>query len=397
MVLFIDLDRFKNVNDTAGHNAGDQVLRECAQRLSECLRESDTVARSGGDEFLVLIESSDQPHVSAIAQKILTAMSRPFRVSGKEFDIGASIGISTYPIDGTDVETLIRQADIAMYRVKMEGKNNFCYYSPSMSQHSLERYAMESSLRHALERGEMELYYQPKIDLADGSISGAEALIRWNHPKYGTLLPSRFIPLAEEIGVITKLGSWAIHEACTNCRSWQQLGLPPIRIAVNFAYPQFSDEHLFSSIKELLESSKLKPDVLELEITESMAMENAERLMHSLQQIKQLGVHLTIDDFGTGYSSLAYLKRLPVDSVKVDRSFIRDLPGDSDDAAITHAILALVHSLKRQVIAEGVETREQLQFLIDEGCDSVQGFYFSPALPAEKFRELLTDRKTFMM
>ncbi|HEY8101021.1 MAG TPA: EAL domain-containing protein [Burkholderiaceae bacterium] len=397
-VLFVDLNRFKYINDTCGHNAGDQVLRECARRLRDCMRDSDTIARSGGDEFLILIESyAGLRDISAVAQKILAAMEKPFHVDRKEFEIGASIGISTGPDDGTDVETLIKHADIAMYRAKMERKSHFCFYSPSMTRQSLERYAMESTLRHALERGEMELYYQPKICLRTGRMSGAEALIRWHHPEYGLLLPNHFIYLAEEIGVIADMGLWAIREVCTRCRMWRQHGLPEIRIAINLAYPQFSNERLFGNIKQLLDEADLPPSVLELEITETMVMENAEKLMHSLQQLKQYGVHLSIDDFGTGYSSLAYLKRLPVDSVKVDRSFIKDLPADAEDAAITRAVLALVHSLKKLVVAEGVETKEQLTFLIENGCDEGQGFYFSNALQETEFRQFLAEEKQFVL
>ncbi len=395
-VLFIDLDRFKGINDTAGHVAGDQVLHECAHRLRACLRDSDTVARAGGDEFLVLIESASDPlHVPSVAQKILMALGRPFNAVGKEFSIGASIGISTYPADGTDVETLIQHADIAMYRAKTEGRGDFRYYSATMAEQSRERYAMETALRHALERGEMELYFQPKINLKTGYISGAEALIRWNHPDNGLLLPYRFISLAEDMGMIAEVGMWCLRKVCEHCRDWQQQGLQETRIAVNLAYSQFADGHFFTKIEQLLQDYDLPPERLELEITETMVMENAERLMSTLQQLKRLGVHLSVDDFGTGYSSLAYLKRLPVDSVKVDRSFIRDLPGDTEDVAITHAVLALVHSLKRSVVAEGVETREQLDFLIRNGCDEGQGFYFSKPLPDKEFRQFLADAKCF--
>lgn len=397
-VLFIDLDHFKVVNDTAGHNAGDQVLRECAQRLQSCLRDSDTVARTGGDEFLVLIESASDPlHVPSVAQKLLTAMERPFHAGAKEYAVGASIGISTYPADGLQVETLVKNADIAMYRAKAEGRGRFRYYSAAMAAQSMERYAMEAALRHALERGEMELYFQPKVSLRDGRTSGAEALIRWNHPDHGLLLPYRFIPLAEDMGLIAEIGLWAIGETCRHCRNWQQEGLPAVRIAVNLAYSQFTDDSFCSKVHHLLRDAGLAPDSLELELTETMVMKNAERLMDTLHQLKRIGVHLSVDDFGTGYSSLAYLKRLPVDSVKVDRSFIKDLPGDSEDVAITHAVLALVHSLKRSVVAEGVETREQFKFLLENGCEEGQGFYFSPALPASEFRRFLAADKVFAL
>ncbi|HCY63423.1 MAG TPA: hypothetical protein DHV59_11460 [Oxalobacteraceae bacterium] len=398
VVMFIDLDRFKVINDTAGHGAGDQVLIECAQRLRQCLRDSDTVARTGGDEFLVLIESATDPlHVPSVGQKLLAAMEHPFHVGGKEYSIGASIGISTYPADGLHVDTLIKNADIAMYRAKTEGRGRFRYYSASMTAQSLERYMMEVALRHALERGEMELYFQPKVSLRNGRTSGAEALIRWNHPKHGLLLPHRFISLAEDMGLIAEMGLWAIGETCRQCREWQQQGLPPVRIAVNLAYSQFADDGFCGKVHHFLLDAGVSPDSLELEITETMLMENAERLMSTLHQLKQLGVHLSVDDFGTGYSSLAYLKRLPVDSVKVDRSFIKDLPSDSEDVAITRAVLALVHSLKRSVVAEGVETREQLDFLVRNGCEEGQGFYFSKALPAAEFRRFLADEKVFAL
>ncbi|WP_158592240.1 putative bifunctional diguanylate cyclase/phosphodiesterase [Noviherbaspirillum sedimenti] len=395
-VLFIDLDRFKGINDSAGHSTGDQVLIECAHRLRHCLRDSDTVARTGGDEFLILIEASTDPlHVPAVAQKILASMERPFHVGGKEYAISASIGISTYPTDGSNVEALIKHADIAMYRAKNEGRGGFRYYSAAMAAQSLERYAMEGALRHALERGEMELYFQPKVTLQDGRISGAEALIRWHHPKLGLLLPHRFIPLAEEIGLITELGWWAIAEACRHCRDWQEQHLPPIRIAVNLAYSQFTDDRFCDKVRHFLQAAKLSPSSLALELTETMVMKNAERLMSTLQQLKQLGVHLSVDDFGTGYSSLAFLKRLPVDSVKIDRSFIKDLPGDSEDVAITRAILALLHSLKRTAVAEGVETRAQYEFLLENGCEEGQGYYFSAALPHQEFHALLADARCF--
>lgn len=395
-VLFVDLDRFKVINDTAGHGAGDQVLLECAQRLRHCLRDSDTVARTGGDEFLILVEAPTSPiHVPSVAQKVLTAVEQPFQVGGKEFSIGASIGISTYPADGTQVETLIQNADIAMYRAKSEGRGRIRFYSAAMAAQSMQRYLMEAALRHALERHEMELYFQPKVNLQNGRISGAEALIRWHHPEFGMLLPHQFIPVAEEMGLIADIGLWAIAETCRHCRDWQRQGLPPVRIAVNLAYSQFTDDSLCSKVSRLLRDAGLTPSSLEIEITETMLMENAERLMGILHQLRQLGVHLSVDDFGTGYSSLAYLKRLPVDSVKVDRSFIKDLPTDSEDVAITYAVLALVHSLKRSVVAEGVETREQLQFLVANGCEEGQGFYFSRPLPAGEFSEFMAREQVF--
>jgi diguanylate cyclase (GGDEF)-like protein/PAS domain S-box-containing protein len=395
-VLFVDLDRFKLINDTAGHGAGDRVLLECAHRLRQCLRDSDTVARTGGDEFLILIEAPAGPlHVPSVAQKVITALEQPFYVGGKEFSIGASIGISTYPGDGSEVEILIQNADIAMYRAKTEGRGCFRFYSATMAAQSLQRYRMEAALRRALDRHEMELYFQPKINLQSGRISGAEALIRWHHPEFGMLLPQQFIPVAEDMGMIDEIGLWAIRETCSHCRNWQLQGLPTVRIAVNLAYSQFTDERFCSKVSNMLDNAGLEPSVLELEITETMVMENAERLMSMLLELRRHGIHLSVDDFGTGYSSLAYLKRLPVDSVKVDRSFIKDLPSDSEDVAITHAVLALVHSLKRTVVAEGVETREQLQFLVENGCEEGQGFYFSRPLPAQEFSEFLAKETVF--
>lgn len=389
-VLFVDLDRFKSINDTAGHEAGDHVLRECAQRLRACLRESDTIARAGGDEFLILIDSFTEPlNVPAVVEKILRAVRQPFHVDEKEYEIDASIGVSVCPDDGDSVETLIRHADTAMYRAKKEGDSHYRYYLPSMTQQSIDRYAIESALRHALERGEMELYFQPKFSLNNRAVCGAEALVRWHHPVEGLLLPDRFVPVAEDMGLIADIGLWAIREVCRHTRDWQQQGMRGVRIAVNLAYSQFADKAFFSKTERLLQDFGVDPGMLELELTETMVMQHAEHLMSTLHQLKRLGIHLSIDDFGTGYSSLAYLKRLPVDSVKVDRSFIKDLPGDNEDAAITHAVLALVHSLNRSVIAEGVETRAQLDFLIDNGCDEVQGYYFSPALPEKEFREFI--------
>jgi diguanylate cyclase (GGDEF)-like protein/PAS domain S-box-containing protein len=397
-VLFIDLDRFKGINDMSGHGAGDAVLRECAQRLRGCLRDTDTIARAGGDEFLILIESAaGTVDVPAIARKILASIGKPFAVDGKEFIIGASIGISTCPDDGNDVETLVKHADIAMYRAKTEGKGRFRYYSSAMAKLSLERYAMEAALRHAFERGEMALHFQPKVHLETGAMCGAEALIRWQHPQRGLLLPAEFIALAEDMGMIADIGLWTIQEVCRNCGAWRRQGLRPVRIAVNLAYSQFADEHFFDKLAQMLADFGLQPDVLEIELTETTVMQHAERLMDTLDRLKRLGVHLSIDDFGTGYSSLSYLKRLPVDSVKVDRSLIKDLPLDTDDVMITHAVLAMIHSLKLSVVAEGVETREQLQFLIENHCDAVQGFYFSPALPEPAFRAMLAAEKAFAM
>jgi diguanylate cyclase (GGDEF)-like protein/PAS domain S-box-containing protein len=397
-ILFIDLNRFKRINDTSGYFIGDQILKECAQRLVTCLRESDTVARSGGDEFLVLVESASHSlDIPYVARKILSALRLPFNAGGKSFVIDASIGISTFPSDGTDAETLLKHADTAMYRAKMQGQGKFCFYSESMTRQSLESFTLESGLQLALERKELELYFQPKVDLRTGFMSGAEALLRWNHPEHGLLLPGQFVPLAEETGLISEIGAWTIRRVCEYSCRWQEMGLGRIRIAVNLSLAQFHDHAFTDKLEALLHEFGLPPSILELELTESMLMENAEQLMGVLQKLKALGIHLSVDDFGTGYSSLAYLKRLPVDTVKVDRAFIKDLPTDIDDVAITHAVLALVHSLKRSVVAEGVETIDQLEFLVKNGCDEGQGYYFSPALPESEFRTFVKEARCFLV
>jgi len=391
-VLFIDLDRFKIINDTLGHDAGDRVLRQVARRFGECLRESDTVARLGGDEFVVLIEELPDPvHVTAIAQKILAAVAAPFVLEAQEFQITASIGISTYPDDSVDMQNLLKNADIAMYRAKEQGKNNYQFYSAQMNVHSVERLTLESALRRAVERHEFELHYQAKIDMESGRITGMEALVRWNPPDKPSVQPAQFITLAEETGLIVPIGDWVLKTACAHNKSWQDRGLPPLRMAVNLSARQFAHEKLLHDVARVLKETGLDPATLEFEITESMVMHNPEHAVKLLNELKAKGIHLSIDDFGTGYSSLSYLKRFPIDSVKIDGSFIRDIPGDPDDAAITQAIIAMAHGLRLTVIAEGVETPEQVRFLRDHGCDEIQGYYFSKPLPENEFVRLLQD------
>ena len=389
-VLFIDLDRFKNINDTLGHDAGDRVLREVADRLRGCLRESDTIGRLGGDEFVVLItEFPELPQVAAVAQKILAAATRPFVVEAQEFHITASIGISTYPDDSGDMPSLLKNADIAMYRAKERGKNNYQFYSAQMNVHTLERAALESNLRRALERNEFLLHYQPKIDIGSGRITGMEALLRWQQPGKPIVPPMDFIPLAEETGLIVPIGGWALMTACTRAKSWQDPGRELLRIGVNLSPRQFAHEGLIQDVSQVLNDTGLDPASLELEITESMVMRNPEQAVKLLTRLKDMGIQLSIDDFGTGYSSLNYLKRFPLDSLKIDRSFIQDLPGNGDDAAITRAIIAMAHSLRLKVIAEGVETEQQFAFLREHGCDEMQGFFFSRPLPENEFVRLL--------
>jgi diguanylate cyclase (GGDEF)-like protein/PAS domain S-box-containing protein len=391
-VLFVDLDRFKVINDTLGHDAGDELLREVAKRFNEYLRTTDTVARLGGDEFVVLIEDVPDPlYVGSLAQKLITALNTGFTLSGKEYHISGSIGVSTYPDDGDDLQTLLKNADIAMYRAKEQGRNTFQFYTAQMNVHSVERLTMESSLRRALERDEFVVHYQPKVDVRSGRMTGVEALVRWQHPELGLLAPGKFIPLAEETGLIVPIGEWVLRAACVQARAWHGKWLPPLRIAVNLSPRQFLHGDLPREVMRILRDTGLNPAHLELEVTESTVMHNPERAAATLEQLKVMGVNIAIDDFGTGYSSLAYLKRFPIDSLKIDRSFIADLPGDADDAAITCAIITMAHSLRLKVIAEGVETREQSEFLRQHGCDEMQGHYVSPPLPELRFMELLED------
>jgi diguanylate cyclase (GGDEF) domain len=341
---------------------------------------------------VVLIEELPEPmHVAAVAQKILAAVVKPFIVAAQEFNITASIGISTYPDDSEDMQGLLKNADIAMYRAKEQGKNNYQFYSAQMNVHSLERLALESGLRRALERNEFLLHYQPKVDIGSGRITGMEALVRWQQRATELIPPEQFIALAEETGLIVPIGEWVLKTACARNQSWREQGLPPLCIAVNLSARQFAHENLLQDVARVLNETGLDPAALEFEITESMVMHDPERAVKLLSRLKDMGIQLSIDDFGTGYSSLSYLKRFPLDSVKIDRSFIRDIPGDADDAAITRAIIAMAHSLRLKVIAEGVETEAQLSFLRDHGCDEMQGYYFSKPLPEDEFLRLLRN------
>jgi diguanylate cyclase (GGDEF)-like protein/PAS domain S-box-containing protein len=392
-VLFIDLDRFKNINDTLGHEAGDKLLQEMGTRLTETVRSSDVVARLGGDEFVVLVqEVSEARQVEAVARKVLSALVKPMFIQGQECRVTASIGICMYPGEAQDEQSLMKNADIAMYRAKEDGKNNYKFFSEEMNVHTFERMALETSLLKGLERSEFLLHYQAKLDLHTGKITGVEALVRWQHPEMGLVPPAQFIPLAEETGLIVPIGKWVLNTACAQSIAWQRDGLPPLAMAVNLSARQFADEDLVKDIAAALESTGLKPELLELELTESMVIQDTERAGRVLAEIKKMGVRLAIDDFGVGYSSLTHLRRFPIDTLKVDRSFIRDLPQNAEDKAITEAIIAMGKSLNLTVVAEGVETAEQQTFLHDHACDEMQGFHFSKPIPSGEFAELLRRR-----
>jgi diguanylate cyclase (GGDEF)-like protein/PAS domain S-box-containing protein len=389
-VLFIDLDRFKIINDTLGHEAGDQLLQEITTRLKQTLRAADLVARLGGDEFVILIEEvSDSSQVATVAHKILTSIIKPITIMGQECRITASIGICMYPKDAEDEQSLLKNADIAMYLAKEEGKNNYQFYSEDIQAKSIERLSMETNLRFALERNELSLHYQAKVDFKTNKINGVEALLRWQNPNLGSVTPMQFITVAEESGLIIPIGRWVIRTACAQNVAWQRDGLPPICMAVNLSLRQLIHEFLVEDIQKALDDSGMAPNLLELEITESMVMHNPKRMIAVLTKIKSLGVRLAIDDFGTGYSSLGQIKHFPIDTLKVDRSFIRNIPQDAEDKAITEAIIAMGKTLSLTIVAEGVETVEQMNFLKDHSCDEMQGYYFSKPIVPEQFAELL--------
>jgi diguanylate cyclase (GGDEF)-like protein/PAS domain S-box-containing protein len=389
-VFFIDLDRFKTINDTLGHEAGDLLLQEIAMRFKQTLRAADVVGRLGGDEFVILIEEVGDPsQVATVAHKILTAAIKPMVLLGEECRVTASIGISMYPKDAEDEQALMKNADIAMYLAKEEGKNNYQFYSEDIKTKSIERLSIETNLRFALERDELALHYQAKVDFKTNAITGVEALLRWQNPYLGSVTPMQFIPVAEESGLIIPIGRWVIRTACAQNVAWQREGLPPVCMAVNLSPRQLLDEFLIEDVKKALDDSGMAPHLLELEITESMVMHNPARMIAVLVKIKDLGVRLAIDDFGTGYSSLAQIKHFPIDTLKVDRSFIRNIPQDSEDKAITEAIIAMGKTLSLTVVAEGVETVEQMDFLKDHSCDEMQGFYFSKPIAPDQFADLL--------
>ncbi|RZI44451.1 EAL domain-containing protein [Herbaspirillum sp. HC18] len=385
-VVFIDLDHFKFINDSLGHQAGDELLKIVAARLKSCLRAADTVARQGGDEFVIVLGNQrNMETVTDTIRRLIEAVAEPWPVNGIDLQVTCSVGISVYPADGQDAETLLRNADSAMYKAKELGRNSFEYFTAEMNMHATERLDMLNRLRHAIANDELLLQYQPKADLATGSMVGAEALIRWRSPTRGMVPPAAFIPLAEESGLIIAIGEWVLRTACAQNVAWQREGYPPIPISVNLSPRQLVRGDIVDLVAGVLRESGLAPRYLELEITETVVMRDVDKSLVTLKKLKELGVKISIDDFGTGYSSLNYLKRFPVDTLKIDRSFVRDVAVDQDDAAIVKAVISLAHILNLRVVAEGVEDDEQRRFLLENGCDEVQGFHFGRPVSVDTF------------
>jgi len=396
-VAFLDLDRFKHINDSLGHGTGDQLLKVVAARLAATVRRGDTVARHSGDEFtLILADVAHADDAARVAQKILDHLAKPFEAAGRELFVSASLGIALYPGDARDAETLLRNADLAMYRAKEVGRNNYQFYTAEMTARAIDNLSLENALRHALGRNELLLHYQPVVETGTGRVVSVEALARWRHPQRGLIPPDQFIPLAEETGLIAPIGAWTMRTACVQCCAWERSGCPALRMAVNLSARHFQEQDLAGAVLQMLHDTGLPPQRLDLEITESVLIQDADAAQAVLGALRDAGIRLTLDDFGTGYSSLSYLKRFPVDTIKIDRSFVCDIPADPDDAAIATAIIAMAHRLGIQVIAEGVETPEQYEFLRAEGCDFMQGYLFSPPEPAEELALLFKEQKLLL-
>ncbi len=389
-VVLLDVDHFKLINDTLGRRAGDDALRRVATRIRRTLRPLDTAARVGGDDFvLVLCGCGDERQAATRIQQVRDAVAEPLQLGDQHVVFGCSAGVAAWPADGADADTLVKHAEIAMYRAKSDGSNAVQFYAPHMNAQAFDRLALESALRHALREEQFTLHFQPQVDLVSGRVVGTEALIRWRHPLLGTVQPERFIGLAEETGLIVPIGAWVLQTACRQNRHWQRDGLGPLRIAVNLSARQFAEPDLVTSVERVLRETGLSPGSLEIELTESMMMGDIESAIHTMECFKRMGVTLSIDDFGTGYSSLQYLKRLPVDVLKIDRSFVQDMVGSADGAALVDAIISLAHGLRLHVIAEGVETIAQLDFLRGAGCDQVQGHVYSRPQTVERIEALL--------
>jgi diguanylate cyclase (GGDEF)-like protein len=392
-LLHVDLDRFKWLNDSLGHEVADQLLRQMSRRLSQAIPEADTIARLSGDEFAVLLDSyGSLSTLARTASRLLTKLRLPMTVGGQELVVSASLGISLLPDNAREISTLVSQADMAMQHAKHLGGNTFQFFTDNLQACTLERLQLETQLRKAIDEHQLEVFYQPKLCLADDSLNAAEALVRWRHPERGLVPPGDFIGLAEETGLIAPIGEFVLRRACQQARDWQLQGLAQIRVSVNLSVHQLRQGKLTSLVRQVLDETGLAPQFLELELTESQLLDNVESVITTFQQLRDLGVKLAIDDFGTGYSSLSYLKRFPVDYVKIDQTFIRDLALGGEDAAITRAIIVMAHSLELKVVAEGVETQEQMDFLKAQQCDEIQGYLISKPVPAEQFAQLLRDQ-----
>jgi diguanylate cyclase (GGDEF)-like protein len=388
-LLFCDLDRFKDINDSLGHVVGDILLIQVASQLKKSLRDTDTLARLGGDEFMILLPEAGRDDAARVADKILTMLREPVALADHQLTVTGSIGISLYPHDGGTFQDLFKNADTAMYQAKQAGRNAFCFYDAAMNAASLERLTLMSALRKAIREGQLRTYFQPKVNLANGRVIGAEALVRWQHPEEGLIPPGRFIRLAEDNDLIVAIGCWVLEDVCRQLAAWREAGLPHLSVAVNIAARHFCAPYLVQNMEALLERYGLPHEALELELTESTVLEAGTETLTTLQELRRLGFTLAIDDFGTGYSSLAYLKNLPITALKIDRSFVRDLAHDPSDCAIAAVIVTLGHSLGLKVVAEGVETEQQREILLEQGCDFAQGYLFSRPLPAVEFVEWL--------
>jgi diguanylate cyclase (GGDEF)-like protein len=394
-VMFLDLDRFNKINDILGHVVGDQLLKATAQRLTSCFRQNNTIARWGGDEFTILLPYINNTEYAAkLAQKVLDVLKPPFIIENHYLHITCSIGIAVYPLSGEDGDTLLKNADIALYNVKRNGRNNYNFYSPTIHNQDSESLILENRLHHAWNRGEIILYYQPRVNIITKKITGIEALVRWQSPELGLISPSKFIPIAEETGLILPLGEWILYTACQQVKTWLDQGITPIKVAVNLSARQFQQPNLVQMVSQVLSETKLNPEFLELEITETIAMENINFTKEKLNQLSKMGIHISMDDFGTGYSSLSYLKKFSLHSLKIDRSFITDITTDSCDVAIASAIVALGKGLNINVVAEGVETQAQLECLRQLGCTEIQGYFFSPPLPTKDTIKLLKEHQS---